>query len=84
MKKGVQDVQKRTEVHFAVPSRTQTAQFFSAEINPCEIHENFHCKLNALHCPVIHQSVKPPHRNVAYPTVPHDFTQNDEADRVLL
>jgi len=33
---------------------------------------------------VIHQSVKPPHRNVAYPTVPHDFTQNDEADRVLL
>jgi hypothetical protein len=33
---------------------------------------------------VIHQSVKPPHRNVTYPTVPHDFTQNDEADRVLL
>ena len=33
---------------------------------------------------MIHQSVKPPHRNVTYPTVPHDFTQNDEADRVLL
>ena len=58
--------------------------FFSPEINPCEIHENFHCKPNAMHRPVIHQSVKPLHRDVVYPTVPHDLTQNDEADRVLL
>ena len=53
-------------------------------INPCEIHENFHCKPNAMHRLVIHQSVNPLHRTVAYPTVPHDLTQNDEADRVLL
>ena len=26
-------------------------------INPCEIHENFHRKPNAMHRPVIHQSV---------------------------
>ena len=77
-------VQKRTEVSFAVPSRTQTAQFFSAEINPCEIHENFHCKSNAMHHPVIYHSAKPLHRNAVYPTVPHDLAQNDEADRVLL
>jgi hypothetical protein len=53
-------------------------------INPCEIHENFHRKPNAMHRPVIHQSVNPLHRTAAYPTVPHDLTQNDEADRVLL
>ena len=34
--------------------------------------------------PVIYRSVKSMHRNVVYPTVPHDLTQNDEADRVLL
>jgi len=28
--------------------------------------------------------VKPLHRNVVYPTVPHDLTQNSEAGRVLL
>jgi len=33
---------------------------------------------------VIYQSVKPLHRDVAYPTVPHDLTQNDEVDRGLL
>jgi hypothetical protein len=53
-------------------------------INPCEIHENFHRKPNAMHRPVIHQSVNPLHRTTAYPTVPHGLTQNDEADRVLL
>ena len=53
-------------------------------INPCEIHENFHRKPNAMHRPVIHQSVTPLHRTAAYPTVPHDLTQNDEADMVLL
>ena len=37
-----------------------------------------------MHRPVIHQSVKPLHRDVVYPTVPHDLAQNDEADRVLL
>jgi hypothetical protein len=33
---------------------------------------------------VIRRSVKPLHRDVAYPTVPHELTQNDEADRGLL
>lgn len=37
-----------------------------------------------MHRPVIHQSVQPLHRDVVYPTVPHDLTQNDEADRGLL
>ena len=77
-------VQRRTQAVYAVPSRTQTARFFSPKINPCEIHEDFHCKPNALHCPVIHHSVKLLHRNAVYSTVPHDLTQNDEADRVLL
>ena len=54
------------------------------EVNPCEIHENFHRKPNAMHRPVIHQSVNPLHRTAAYPTVPHDLTQNSEAGRVLL
>ena len=54
------------------------------EINPCEIHENFHCKPNAMHRPVVYRSVKPLHWDVVYPTVPHDLAQNDEADRVLL
>jgi hypothetical protein len=40
--------------------------------------------LNALHHPVIYRSVKPMHRNMVYPTVPHDLTQNSEAGRVLL
>ena len=53
-------------------------------VNPCEIHENFRCKPNAMHRPVIYGNVKPLHRNVVYPTVPHDLTQNDEVDRVLL
>ena len=39
MKKGVQEVQKRTEVHFAVPSRTQTAYFNGFKINACEIRK---------------------------------------------
>ena len=53
-------------------------------INPCEIHENFHRKPNAMHRPVIYQSVKLLHRTAAYPAVPHDLSQNDEADRGLL
>jgi hypothetical protein len=77
-------VQQCTEVVLAVPSRTRAAQFFSPEINPCEIHENFHCKPNAMHRPVIYRSVKSLHRTAACPAVPHDLTQNDEADRVLL
>jgi hypothetical protein len=37
-----------------------------------------------MYCPVIYRSVKPLLRNAVYPTVPHDLTQNGEADRVLL
>ena len=54
------------------------------EVNPCEIHGNFHRKPNAMHRPVIYQSVKLLHRTAAYPAVPHDLSQNDEADRGLL
>ena len=72
------------KLELAVQSRTPTAHFFSPAINPCEIHENFHCKSNAMHRPVIYREVKPLHRDVAYPTVPHELTQNDEVDRGLL
>lgn len=34
-----------------------------------------------MHRPVIYQSVKLLHRTAAYPAVPHDLSQNDEADR---
>jgi len=51
-------VQQRTRAGLAVQDRTPAAHFFSPEINPCEIYENFHCKPNAMHRPVIHQSVK--------------------------
>jgi len=37
-----------------------------------------------MHRPVIYQSVKSLHRDVVYPTISHNLTQNDEADRVLL
>ena len=37
-----------------------------------------------MHRPGFTKSVNPLHRTAAYPTVPHDLTQNDEADRVLL
>lgn len=37
-----------------------------------------------MHRPVIYQSVKLLHRTAAYPAVPHDLSQNDEADRGLL
>jgi len=37
-----------------------------------------------MHHPVIYRSMKPLHRDVVYPAVPHDLTQNDEAGRVLL
>ena len=77
-------VQKRTQRDFAVPSRTLAAQFSGFKINACEIRENFHCKSNALHRPVIYREVKPLHLDVVYPTVPHDLPQNDEAGRVLL
>lgn len=61
-----------------------TARFCCSKINACEIREDFRRKPNALHHPVIYRSVKPIHRNVVYPTVPHDLTQNSEAGRVLL
>ena len=77
-------VQKRTEVSFAVPSRTQTAQFCCSKINACEIREDFCRRSNALHHSVIYQRMKPLYLDVVYPTVPHDLTQNDESDRVLL
>ena len=54
------------------------------EVNPCEIHENFHRKPNAMHRPVIYRSVKPLHRTAAYPFIPYVLTQNDKTDRVLL
>jgi len=76
-------VQKRTEGGLAVPSRTPAAQFCCSKINACEIREDFRRKPNALHHPVIYRSVKPMHRNVVYPAVPHDLTQNSEAGRVL-
>jgi len=78
---------RRTEAYAKRLCRTKlytNGSFFSPEINPCEIHKNFHCKPNALHHSVIYRSVKPMHRNVVYPTVPHDLTQNSEAGRVLL
>ena len=84
MKKGVQDVQKRTEVHFAVPSRTQTAYFNGFKINACEIRKDFCRRSNALHHQVIYRSVNPLLRIAAYPAVLYVLTQNDEADRVLL
>lgn len=34
-----------------------------------------------MHRPVIYREVKPLHRDVAYPTVPHELTQNDEVDK---
>ena len=84
MKKGVQDVQKRTEVHFAVPSRTQTAYFNGFKINACEIREDFCRRSNGLHHPVIYRSAKALHLTAAYSAVPYALTQNDEADRAKL
>ena len=84
MKKGVQDVQKRTEVHFAVPSRTLAAQFSDFKINACEIREDFRRRSNALHHPVIYRSAKALHLTAAYSAASYALTQNDEADRVLL
>ena len=69
---------------FSVPSRTWWLNFAAPKNNACEIREDFRRKPNALHHPVIYRSVKPMHRNVVYPTVPHDLTQNSEAGRVLL
>ena len=37
-----------------------------------------------MHHPVIYRNAKLLYRNVVFPTVPHDLTQNNEADRVLL
>ena len=84
MKKGVQDVQKRTEVHFAVPSRTQTAYFNGFKINACEIREDFRRRSNTMHHPVIYRNAKLLYRTVAYPAIPYVLTQNDEADRAQL
>jgi hypothetical protein len=77
-------VQKRTQGGFSVPSRTSAAQFGSSQINACEIREDFRRRSNALHHSVIYQRMKPLYLDVVYPTVPHDLTQNDESDRVLL
>ena len=78
---------RRTEAYtrgFSVPSRTWWLNFAAPKNNACEIREDFRRKPNALHHPVIYRSVKPIHRNVVYPTAPHDLTQNSEAGRVLL
>ena len=78
---------RRTEAYAKRLCRTKlytNGSFFSPEINPCDIHENFHCKPNAMHPPVIYRSVKPPHWTVAYPAISYAFAQNDEAGRVLL
>ena len=78
---------RRTEAYAKRLCRTKlytNGSFFSPEINPCEIHKNFHCKPNALHHSVIYRSVKPPHWTVAYPAISYAFAQNDEAGRVLL
>ena len=77
-------VQRRTQAVHAVPSRTQTARFCCSKINACEIREDFCRRSNALHHSVIYQRMKPLYLDVVYPTVPHDLTQNDESDRVLL
>ena len=75
---------RRTEGGLAVPSRTPTARFCCSKINACEIREDFCRRSNALHHSVIYQRMKPLYLDVVYPTVPHDLTQNDESDRVLL
>ena len=75
---------ERTEISFAVPSRTPAAQFCSFKINACAIREDFRRRSNALHHPVIYRNVKPLHRTAAYPAIPYILIQNDEADRVLL
>ena len=78
---------RRTEAYtrgFPVPSRTWRLNFAAPKNNACEIREDFRRRSNTMHHPVIYRSVKPMHRNVVYPTVPHDLAQNDEADRVLL
>ena len=77
-------VQKRTEVGFAVQSRTRTAYFNGFKINACEIRDDFRRRSNALHHSVIYQSVKPLHLTAAYSAVPYALTQNDEAGRVPL
>ena len=69
---------------YAVPGRTRTAYFNGFKINACEIREDFCRRSNALHHSVIYQRMKPLYLDVVYPTVPHDLTQNDESDRVLL
>ena len=84
MKNGVQDVQKRTQASLAVQSRTRAAQFFSLKINACENRKEICRRENVVHQRVIYKSIKRLHRTAAYPAVPHDLTQNDEADRVLL
>ena len=78
---------RRTAAYRSLPCRTEPytdGSFFSPEINPCEIHENFHCKPNALHHQVIYRSVNPLLRTAAYPAVLYVLMPNDEADRVLL
>ena len=72
------------EVSFAVPSRTRTAYFNGFKINACEIRDDFRRRSNAIHHPVIYQSVKLLHRTVAYPAVLYVLMPDDEADRVLL
>ena len=66
---------------YSVPTGRQNRRF---SINPCENREDFRRKPNALHHPVIYQSVKLLHRTVTYPAVLYVLMPDDEADRVLL
>ena len=77
-------VQQRTEVGFAVQSRTRTAYFNGFKINACEIRKDFCRRSNALHHQVIYRSVNPLLRIAAYPAVLYVLMPNDEADRALL
>jgi len=77
-------VQQRTEVSFAVPSRTSAVQFGNPKTNACEIREDFCRRSNGLHHPVIYRSAKALHLTAAYSAVPYALTQNDEADRAKL
>ena len=70
--------QRTRSVHKVLPYRAVHGQLYfnGLKINACEIRDDFRRKPNALHHPVIYQSVKLLHRTVAYPTVPYDLTQN--------
>ena len=71
----------RNSAMYSVPMGYRNRRF---PINPCEIREDFCRKPNALHHPVIYQSVKLLHQTAVFLPVSYVLTQNDEADRVLL